>query len=260
MNRVLLSAAGYDPSGGAGVLLDLKVFRDFGFHGAGILTAITIQNTQAVRDVFCPPARILKSQYETLAKDLAFAGVKIGMAGSAKNIGIIAAILAANNKIPRVVDPVFRSSSGAWLLEKEAIPAFIRKIRGQASVLTPNLDEAGFITGQKVRTVEAMKEAAERIYELTLIPCLVKGGHLEKEAINLLFDGRRTFLFGNQKIIKEVHGTGCFFSSSLLCYLALGNPLGKAAELAAGLTYEAIKNAIRIGGGRHVISFPASAS
>jgi hydroxymethylpyrimidine/phosphomethylpyrimidine kinase len=259
MKRVLLSAAGYDPSGGAGVLLDLKVFHDFGFYGAGIVTAITIQNTQAVQDVFCPPALTLKNQYDTLARDFSFAGVKIGMAGSAQNVGIIAAILAANKKIPRVIDPVFRSSSGTWLLEKEAIPSFIRKTRGRASVLTPNLEEAGFITGRKVRTLDAMKEAAEKIYELTDIPCFLKGGHLEKEAINILFDGRQTFLFGNPKINKDVHGTGCFFSSSLLCYLALGNPLGKACELATGLTYGAIKNAIRIGGGRHVISFPASA-
>ncbi len=120
MRRALLSAAGYDPSGGAGLLLDLKVFQDFGFYGTGIMTAVTIQNTQAVREVFCPPARILKIQYETLAKDLAFAGIKIGMAGSAGNVGTIATILAANKKIPSVIDPVFRSSSGTWLLEKRS--------------------------------------------------------------------------------------------------------------------------------------------
>jgi len=260
MKRVLLSAAGYDPSGGAGVLLDLKVFHDFGFYGAGIVTAITIQNTQTVQGVFRPPARTLKSQYDTLAKDLAFAGVKIGMAGSAQNVETIAAILAANRKIPRVVDPVFRSSSGTWLLGKKSIPSFIRKILGRASVLTPNLEEAGLITGRKVRTLEAMREAAEKIYKLTEVPCFLKGGHLEKEAVNLLFDGKQTFLFGNPKINKDVHGTGCFLSSSLLCYLALGNPLGKACELATELTFEAIKNAVRIGGGRHVISFPASVS
>jgi len=260
MKRVLLSAAGYDPSGGAGLLLDLKVFQDFGFYGAGIVTAITIQNTRTVQDVFSPPARTLKSQFDTLARDLSFVGIKIGMAGSAQNIGIIAAILAANKKIPRVIDPVFRSSSGAWLLDEKAIPGFIRKIRGRASVLTPNMDEAGLITGRKIRTLEAMREAAEKIYKLTDMPCFLKGGHLEKEAVNFLFDGKQTFLFGNPKIKKDVHGTGCFFSSSLLCYLALGNPLGKACELATELTFEAIKNAVRIGGGRCVISFPASVS
>jgi len=260
MKRVLLSAAGYDPSGGAGVILDLKVFHDFGFYGAGIVTAIAIQNTQAVQDIFCPPARALKNQYDTLARDLSFAGIKIGMAGSVENVGIIAGILAANKKTPRVIDPVFRSSSGAWLLAKNAIPLFIREIRGRASVLTPNLEEAGLITGRTVRTLEAMKEAAEKICVMTRIPCLIKGGHLEKEAVNLLYDGRRTFLFGNPKINKDVHGTGCFFSSSLLCYLALGKPLGKACELATELTYTAIKTAVRIGRGRHVISFPASAS
>jgi hydroxymethylpyrimidine/phosphomethylpyrimidine kinase len=259
MKKVLLSAAGYDPSGGAGVLLDVKVFQHFGFCGAGIVTAVTIQNTQSVKYTFCPQARILKDQYEMLAKDLVFSGIKVGMAGSRENVKIIGKILAANKNIPRVIDPVFRSSSGAWLLGKNAIPSFIREIRGRASILTPNLEEAGLITGRKVKSIEDMKEAAEKIYVLTRIPCLIKGGHLVKEAVNLLYDGRRTFLFGNPKINKDVHGTGCFFSSSLLCYLALGKPLGKACELATELTFTAIKTAVRIGRGRHVISFPASA-
>jgi hydroxymethylpyrimidine/phosphomethylpyrimidine kinase len=259
MKKVLLSAAGYDPSGGAGVILDVRVFQHFGFCGAGIVTAVTIQNTQSVKYTFSLQARILKDQYEMLAKDLAFSGIKVGMAGSRENVKIIGKILAANKNIPRVIDPVFRSSSGAWLLEKNAIPAFIREIRGRASVLTPNLQEAGLITGRKVRSFEAMKDTAEKIYLMTRIPCLIKGGHLEKEAVNLLYDGRQTFLFGNPKINKDVHGTGCFFSSSLLCYLALGKPLAKACELATELTYTAIKTAVRIGRGRHVISLPLKA-
>jgi len=255
MKKILLSVAGYDPSGGAGILLDIKVFEHFGLHGVGIVAAMTVQNTQAVRGIACTPLRILKDQYETLAADLAFSGIKIGMVGSEENVGVIGNILAANKNIPRVIDPVFRSSSGAWLLGKNAIPDFIREIRGRAEILTPNLQEASLISGRKVLAVAAMKEAAEKIFDLTGIPCLVKGGHLEKEAVNVLYDGRRTFLYGNPKLNKDVHGTGCFFSSSLLCYLAKGKPLEKACGLATELTYEAIKNSVRVGRGRRVISF-----
>lgn len=256
MKGILLSAAGYDPSGGAGVLLDVKVFQHFGFYGVGIVTAMTVQNTQAVKDVFCFQADILKNQYEALAADLSFSGIKIGMAGTKENAKTIGKILAANRKIPRVIDPVFRASSGAWLFARNAVPFFIGEIRGRASVLTPNLQEAGLIAGRKIQTVAAMKEAAEKIFDLTAIPCLIKGGHLDKEAINILYDGRSTFLYGNSRIRKDIHGTGCFFSSSLLCFLARGKRLENACGLATDLTYEAIRNSVRVGRGRYVITFP----
>jgi len=256
MKKILLSVAGYDPSSGAGVLLDLKVFEQRGFQGMGILTAVTAQNTKLVKKVHCLSSELLFDQYKTLCQDVIFSGIKIGMIGSRENIKTIGKILKKSGDIPKVVDPVFRSSSGAWLLEKKAIPVYIAEIRKKASVITPNLEEAAMITGEKVRNLEEMKEAAKRIFHLTHIPCLIKGGHLKEVAKDVLFDGSKFHIFEKEKIKKNVHGTGCFLSSSILCSLAKGKSLEKACLLASQLTHQAIKKAIRIGHGQQIISFP----
>jgi hydroxymethylpyrimidine/phosphomethylpyrimidine kinase len=250
--KCLLSVAGYDPSAGAGVLQDIKVFQRFGFHGAAVLTAMTTQNTQGVENVYFLSANLLEEQYRVLEEDILFTGIKVGMAGSRENLKTIGKILAAQKDIPRVIDPVFRSSSGTWLMEKEAVSEFLQEIRKRATVLTPNLEEAGLMAGARVRTIADMKEAARAIFDRTRVPTLVKGGHLEKEAVNLLYDGRTVYLFGKKRIAKEVHGTGCFFSASLLGFLAQGKTLEKACEHATELTHGAIKTAVRVGCGRFV--------
>jgi hydroxymethylpyrimidine/phosphomethylpyrimidine kinase len=251
--RTLVSLAGCDPSAGAGVLLDMKVFERFGFHGAGIITALTAQNTGTVKGVYPISAAVVKKEHSVLVSDVRPAGIKVGLLGSRENLPVIAAILAGHKTIPRVVDPVFRSSSGAWLFEKGAIRLFCASMRKRATVLTPNLEEAGRLAGGKIETVAEMKDAALAIFALTHVPCLVKGGHLAGDPVNLLFDGRRIFLFGKKKIPKDVHGTGCFFSASLLCRLAQGRPLEKSAELATEDTHAAIRTAGRIGLGRFII-------
>lgn len=256
MKKILLSIAGFDPSSGAGLLLDLKVFQQLNLLGVGILTSITAQNTREVKKVHCIPPDLIWEQYKTLKEDVDFSGIKVGMVGSKDNIQIMKKILSKSRDIPIVVDPVFRSSSGAWLLEKEFIHHYIGEIRGLASLLTPNLDEAFMISGIRTKNGEKMKEAAKNIFSLTNIPCLIKGGDFKETIIDLLYDGREFYYYEKEKIQKKVHGTGCFFSSSLLCFLAKGNPLEKACRLASQLTHQAIKKAIRIGDGQYVISFP----
>lgn len=258
MKKALLSVAGYDPTSGAGAVLDQNVFLHMGFHGVGILTSLTAQNTEGIKKVYCPPPGFLRAQYESLRSDVAFCGIKVGMIGCKENIPLIAQILSKNPDIPIVVDPVFRSSSGYWLLEKNAIPEYIKKIAGKASLLTPNIEEAGFISGIKVEQIEDMKKAAEKIYSLSRISCLVKGGHLKKQSIDLLYEGRKFHIFKKEKLRIKVHGTGCFLSSSLLGYLAKGNSLIQACFLATELTHKAIKNAISIGHGQDLITFPLS--
>ncbi len=252
--KILASIAGYDPSAGAGVLLDVRVFEKLGFRGAAIIAAITTQNTGHVKNVYALPSPLLKEQYQVLGRDMAFAGIKVGMVGSGGNLKAVGKILTGLKDIPRVIDPIFRSSSGAWLLDKEAVSGFLGEIRRRATVLTPNLFEAGLMIGSKVRNIPDMKEAAKKIYDSARIPCLIKGGHLEDEAVNLLYDGKKVYLFGKRKTKKNVHGTGCFFSASLLCYLAKGKSLAKASELATEFTHTAIREAIRIGRGRAVFS------
>jgi len=256
MKKVLLSIAGYDPTSGAGIILDLKVFQHLDFEGMAILTSVTSQNTIHVKKFHCIPSDFLWDQYKCLCEDVNFSGIKVGMVGCRNNIPIIERILSDNPDIPKVIDPVFKSSSGIWLLEKKAVSIYIKKIIGKASLLTPNLEEAALISGRKVENLSDMKEAAERIYSLTRVPCMIKGGHLPNQASDLLFDGTIFHLLKKEKITKKVHGTGCFFSSSLLGYLAKGKSLKKACSLASRLTFNAIKNAVSIGHGQAIITFP----
>jgi hydroxymethylpyrimidine/phosphomethylpyrimidine kinase len=253
MKRTLVSIAGYDPSGGAGVLLDVRVFTALGFHGAAVLTALTVQNTREVRKVIHFPARTVADQFTALDSDMAIAGIKVGMLGSQAVVPALRRILARHPGIPRVADPVLKASSGAILFEKKGISAMLRAIRGNASLFTPNMEEASVIAGMPVRTPEDMREAARAIYERLDVPCLVKGGHLEKSAVNILFDGRRTAVFGHEKLARDVHGTGCFLSSAILGHLAKGRSLEKACGLAADMVHAAILSSIKPGKGRRVL-------
>lgn len=219
----------------------------------GILTSLTSQNTQTVKKVHCPPSRFVSDQYSHLRADVEFSGIKIGMIGCEDNIPIIVKILSDDPKKPIVIDPVFKSSAGNWLFDKKSIPAYMAKIRAKASLLTPNLAEAEWISGMKVQNVEQMKTSAEKIYALTSIPCLIKGGHLSDQKVDILFDGKTFSRFKNKKLKRTVHGTGCFLSSAILCYLVSGSPLDQAVSQAIEATRETIKKAVQIGKGQLII-------
>jgi hydroxymethylpyrimidine kinase/phosphomethylpyrimidine kinase len=252
----LLSIAGFDPSAGAGVLLDLNVFRALGFHGAAVLTTVTVQNTAAAFRVRALDARFIRAQAEALARDMDFAGLKVGMIGSAANLREIGRRLDAYPLLPRVVDPVFRAGSGLRLIESSAVDRFLKMIEKRASVLTPNLDEAARLSGRAVRTLSDMRAAAEIIYERTEVPCLIKGGHLPDQAVNLLFDGRSEVLFRKRRLAKDVHGTGCLFSAALLAFLARTGDLAEAGRLATEWTHRAIRAARTVGHGRPIFASP----
>ena len=254
MKKVLLSVTGYDPSGGAGALLDVRVFESLDFQGMAVLTALTVQNTRKVQSVLPFAPRTLMAQYATLSRDVSFAGIKAGMLGSIKNVPLLARILAKHPDLPRVVDPVLTASSGTPLLEEDAIPSLLKAVRSHASLLTPNMKEASLMAGILVASPQDMREAARILFERTKIPCLVKGGHLEKSAVNILYDGRRTVVYGHEKLKKDVHGTGCFLSAAILAYLARGLSLERACGRAADLTHEAIKKAIKPGKGRSLFA------
>jgi hydroxymethylpyrimidine/phosphomethylpyrimidine kinase len=255
MKKILLTVAGFDPTSGAGISLDLRVFQSAGFQGMAVLTSLTEQNTEEVKKIYCLTPEFVKAQYETLRKDVSFSGIKVGMLGSGKNISVIKQILENNPKIPRVVDPVFKSSSGTWLLEPESIPDYISEIRGKASLLTPNLEEASLISGTKIATEEDMRTAAREIYSLSRIPCLIKGGHFPRQSLNLLYDGKGFHLFKKKKLKKKVHGTGCFLSSSLLIFLVKGYSLEKACHHALELSHKAIEDAVAYGRGQLLITW-----
>ena len=254
--RSLLSIAGYDPSGGAGVSLDLRVFERLGFRGFGVLTSVTAQNASRVAAAFPLPVRLVRKQYQALGRERGFAGIKVGMAGSLENLAEVARILAAHPDLPRVVDPVMRSSSGAMLLEKKAVPRLLELLRGKASLITPNLNEASSLSGIRVGTVDGMMEAAGRVHEATLVPCLVKGGHLRGEAVDVLYDGAAFKVFRHPRMRRDVHGTGCFLSAAILCGLAGGRSLEEACRRGIALTARGIRNSVPAAGRRAEFSFP----
>jgi hydroxymethylpyrimidine kinase/phosphomethylpyrimidine kinase len=256
--KILLTVAGFDPTSGAGTALDLKVFLHLGYRGTAVLTSATVQNTKGVREVRCLPARFVWEQYLSLTEEMPLSGIKVGMIGCKHNIQPVHRILSSNVGVPRVIDPVFRSSSGTWLLEKEAIPAFINKICSKVSVLTPNLEEASLLSGLTVENTDDMKKASERISALTQTPCLIKGGHLKGRIVDMLFDSGKFFIFEKERLSKDVRGTGCFFSSILLGCLAGGKSLVEACSWANSLTYDAIKEAESVGQGQALIRFPLS--
>jgi len=250
----LLSIAGFDPSAGAGVLLDLNVFRALGFDGAAVLTAITVQNTAAVFRIRALDPRFVRAQAEALVRDMAFSGLKVGMIGSSANLREVGRLLNNHAHLPRVIDPVLCSSSGRRLIESSAVDRFLKTVEKMASVLTPNLDEAARLAGRQVRTIADMHAAAEIIFERTHVPCLIKGGHLAGDAVNLLFDGRTETRFRKRRWAKDVHGTGCLFSSALLAFLVQSGDLAEAGRLATDWTHRAIRTARPIGKGRAVFS------
>jgi hydroxymethylpyrimidine/phosphomethylpyrimidine kinase len=250
----LVSLGGFDPSGGAGVLLDTAVFRRFGFRPAAVLTALTVQNSRAVREVRPVAPDFVRRQWRALAGDLPIAGIKIGMLGSGPNLEAAAAILRGLAGTPRVIDPVLRSSSGARLLEPAAVSGYLRLVRGRAELITPNIEEAARLVRRPIAAVADMVDAARRIYEVCGIPCLVKGGHLERRAVDILFDGAEVRTFNRPKWRRDVHGTGCLLSAAILAFLARGAALPEACRRAGAWSHRMIGKAVRPGTGRFLFT------
>jgi hydroxymethylpyrimidine/phosphomethylpyrimidine kinase len=249
----LLSLAGYDPTAGAGVTMDLRVFAVHGYWGMGLCTAMTVQNTKRVKRLSCLSPDVVWEQYRTLKEDTMFRGIKIGMLGSRDHISNVARILEQESGLPIVVDPVLRSSSGTRLLEKEALPEYMAVLAGKIRLLTPNLDEAAEIAGMPVDTLPRMRAAAGKISHDYGIPCCITGGHLLDRAVDMLYDGQAFHVFEKEKLIDRVHGTGCFFSSTALCMLVHGLSLPEACRQAGRKTLQAIKKSRAVGKGQRLI-------
>jgi len=222
----VVSIAGVDPSGGAGVLADLKAFSALGAYGCGVIAALTAQNTQGVTGVHVPPTDFLRLQIDTLFADVAIHATKIGMLGSAEVTATVADRLAHWQAANVVLDPVMVAKSGDSLLAKSAISMMREALFPQAFLITPNLPEAGVLLEQRAPdTVKEMYRAAERLRELLPTSSerwvLLKGGHLPgNELIDLLFDGDRMVELPAPRIeTKNTHGTGCSLSSAIAALL-----------------------------------------
>jgi hydroxymethylpyrimidine/phosphomethylpyrimidine kinase len=262
---VALTIAGSDSGGGAGIQADLKTFAALGVHGASAIACLTAQNPRRVLGVEPASPKMLRQQIQAVFEELRPAAVKTGMLFSAENVRIVAEYFgarAARPRVPLIVDPVLISTSGARLLEPAAIKILKEKLLPLATLVTPNLDEAEILTGRKISSVEAMREAAREIHSRFGCAVLVKGGHLKnslaatkrrsrevgREAVDIFFDGKTELLL-SAPFVKGVstHGTGCTYSAAICAALALGHDLPRAVEVGKNFITSAIANSYRIG-------------
>lgn len=229
--KTVLTIAGSDPTGEAGVQADLRTFWHFKVRGLSAITALTAQDGETLEDLMVAPAKLVSKQLKCLARTNEFHAVKIGMLGEAATVTVVAAFFKAHEPPSVVLDPVFNSSSGRPLLDEEGLES-LHALFPYVKLITPNLYEAARITGLKgVFNVDKMEEAARMIHELGPDCVLVKGGHLRGDPIDVLFNGRRFYYFESRRIMgKNLHGTGCILSSAIAAGLAKGRTVKKAVE------------------------------
>jgi hydroxymethylpyrimidine/phosphomethylpyrimidine kinase len=231
----VLSIAGSDPSGGAGIQADLKTFAALGCHGMAVITALTAQNTRGVSAVHLPPAPFVAQQIAMIFADIDVHAIKIGMLGSAAVVEAVAAALEPHRDVPIVFDPVLVATSGAMLGDDGVIDAMRRRLFPIATIITPNLAEASRLAAMEpLVTASAMDEAARRLKSGGAAAWLVKGGHSDAgTADDLLLDGAGSHWLSSVRVAtRNTHGTGCTLSSAIAAHLALGAPLREAVEKA----------------------------
>lgn len=246
---VVLAIAGYDPSSGAGVTADIKTIAAHGCYGISCITAVTVQSTRGVRRVEPVAARTIRQTLEELAADFNIAAIKIGMLGSLEAARAVSAFLQRSRKVPVVLDPIIRSSSGAALISREALSFMRSKLLPRAAVITPNLDEAAALSRRAVREREDMLSAAHALHAMGARAVIITGGHLKQPADLLSYGNRTVWLLGKHIKTRSTHGTGCAFSTALACNLALGRSMEAAARAAKEFVEHALKNAPNVGKG-----------
>ena len=246
----LLTIAGSDSSGGAGIQADLKTFAALGTYGMSVITAVTAQNTCGVTMVQNIDLKVVEAQITAIFDDIRVDAVKIGMLSDKEIIKIIAERLRHYQPAIVVVDPVMVSKSGFQLLAPDACETLIKELLPLATLVTPNLPEATVIVGYEVSNKDDMLKAAKDIITLGAKNVLMKGGHLQESADDLLYDGREATWFTGERInTKNTHGTGCTLSSALAANLALGLSLPEAVRKSKEYITIAINNALNIGSG-----------
>jgi len=245
--RVLI-IAGSDSGGGAGIQADLKTVSALGAFAMTAITALTAQNTTGVYGVVEIEPQFVVLQIEACASDIGCDAVKTGMLANAAIIDAVAGAIRGLG--PLVVDPVMIAKSGARLLAPDAIAALKTKILPLATVVTPNLHEAGALTGREIKTLEQMKEAAQTIRDLGPENVVVKGGHLESIAADVLYDGRNFTEFRAERVeTKNTHGTGCIFASAIATGLAHKKTVRESVAAAKDFITVAIRAGLAIGKG-----------
>ncbi len=249
--KQVLTIAGSDSGGGAGIQADIKAMSANGVFAMSVITAVTAQNTEEVTAVFELPPAIVASQLDAVFDDFEVAAVKTGMLSSTAIIDVVVKLLTPQNVVNLVVDPVMISKSGYSLLQPEAIEAMKTQLFPLALVVTPNVHEAQQLSGIGITSLADARRAAKVIHGFGCKHVLIKGGHLLSErATDLLYDGRFFNVLKGEFIdTPHTHGTGCTFASALAAHLARGRSVLDAAQAAKSYMTEAIRHGLAIGHG-----------
>lgn len=249
MPPVTLSIAGSDPSGGAGIQADLKTFHQHGCYGCAAVTLLTVQNTQRVTRVHMEEAALVTEQIDAVLEDMPVAAAKTGALGNAEIVEAVAG-RAAHWDLRLVVDPVMISKHGAPLMEPGARDVLRRVLLPRATLITPNAPEAEALSGLEVRSRAGMVDACKAIADLGASAVLLKGGHLEGDAVDVLYaDGALHEIPGPRVDTPHTHGVGCTLSAAITARLAQGFELKPAVALAKQWLTRAIETSPAVGKG-----------
>ncbi len=249
----VLSIAGSDSGGGAGIQADLKTMSALGCYGMTAITALTAQNTCGVRSIHGVPPQMLRDQIDAVLEDIGVDAVKIGMLHSPEIVQTVAQAI-ERHKLPNVVfDPVMVATSGAVLIDNSAVDVLVRELFPRAVLITPNLDEAALLVKRALRTESDMEGAASELLGMGARAVLVKGGHLHGEVVSdllALASGERVWMRDSRIHTPNTHGTGCTLSSAIASHLALGLDLLQAVQSARSYIRGALQHGAEVRTGK----------
>lgn len=250
MIKKVLSIAGSDCSGGAGIQADLKTFSAHGVFGMSVIVSVVAENTSRVIDIQNITPDIISKQIDAVFEDIEVDAVKIGMLSTPECMKVVAEKILQYKPSNVVIDPVMYAKNGCSLMEETAVDVLIETIIPLADVLTPNIPEAEKIAAMQISSVSDMESAARKIHSMGCKAVVVKGGHATGNALDILFDGKEFYHFDNIRIdTKNTHGTGCTFSSAIASQLSTGVALYTAVERAKAYVTMAIEHSLSIGKG-----------
>lgn len=249
--KKILTIAGSDSGGGAGIQADLKTIALLGGFGTSVITALTAQNTMGVQDIYPIPSDFVEKQIDSVIADIGVDAVKTGMLLSSEVIRVVAKKIREHGVQKLIVDPVMVAKGGRPLLSRDSLDTLTDELIPLAFLITPNLPEASAICGRRVENPEDMREAARDIHKKGAKNVLIKGGHLPGcSMVDILFDGQGFFEYASEKVpTKNTHGTGCIYSAALAFEVAKGNEIHQVVRNAKEFITHAIKYSLAIGGG-----------
>ncbi|WP_028376270.1 bifunctional hydroxymethylpyrimidine kinase/phosphomethylpyrimidine kinase [Leeuwenhoekiella sp. MAR_2009_132] len=242
----VMSIAGFDGSGGAGLQADLKTISALGCYATTVLTALPVQNTTGVKSIFSIPVSVVDEQLASIFDDILPSAVKIGMVHTPQLVETIARYLNQHPSIPIVFDPVMVATSGHKLIEEATIKSLVTHLFPIASIITPNMDEAALLAKMDVKNLDDMYVAGQKILQLGCKSVLLKGGHLNESTLTSLYfkeDGSVLEYSFERYETRNMHGSGCTLSSAIASYIAQGKTLERAVQLGQDYVHKAIYHA-----------------